>query len=434
MPSGNRHSESKRKLFRAITTRISQHNQSLFLDKDDNKDLNTIPNNTQNRLQEHQEQPHLQQQETSYPHSLNDIQSFQNFKHPPVTQDTDSQNNFSYLESVKKAPIKKRQSSKRNIRDKETPQSTLKVRHNNTSSRNTLSTSINNNSDNQKNNISNTSINSPAVESITSVENLSSSKTDSLFIDNNTKDDIDEYDYKTFSTNHPLRLSKVKAFEQAEMTIKRIFSIKNFDNQDSICNLNESKNDESDLSDIIILIPGMSKEETKNMLNSTSSEPIITENTYPKYGWNNQTPHKPSGKILPTKVSERLHYMQSKLKPLSKQELVVNKLENSKLPSVFQNTKSFLKELDPQELEFWELMNTEYDTELRETEIAYRKFQNLSNTLVDKETLRQVYQSIKQAKKKGSHITSVESTFSGAIQKKIKEEFEKEDTFTLNTS
>lgn len=290
----------------------------------------------------------------------------------PITQGSDS-TSYSYLESIKKAPTKKKHSHISNNNEIKTPTLTLKVRNNKV--RNVLINSnnvTNNTNNNVNNNITNkkndsiVDINacSPVTETSVNSEMSFLNKTDSLIINNNSNDDINEYDYKTFSSNHPIRFSKVKAFEQAEMTSKMFFSKfgDTDDDDDDAADDDDdddanSKNTHKD-KEIVIQIPQLSKEETKSLL-----------------GYENSNINNSSSTT--TTAEKRIYLMKNAMKPITKEQLIQKKLKNSDLPKTFGNSGEFLVHLEPDELELWELMNDEFETSLKELQRDYR--QDLAN-------------------------------------------------------
>ncbi|KAG0675708.1 hypothetical protein C6P42_001560, partial [Pichia californica] len=177
MAGGRQHLESKRKLFRAIATRISHHNHiSAVADKEDFKDdkdkekefdesrdskditaahspyndstnINTNSNiNNSNSTNPNVSCTHagnveLQQQQQQQQQQLHE--DYRQHVSLPVTQGSE-QTNFSYLESVKKAPTKKRP-----ICTRSTPNNNLKI--NNTNNMKIRGVISNNNIDNDNN-------------------------------------------------------------------------------------------------------------------------------------------------------------------------------------------------------------------------------------------------------------------------------------------
>lgn len=74
------------------------------------------------------------------------------------------------------------------------------------------------------------------------------------------KANIEDYDYTTFSSNHRLRTSKIKALEQAEVTTSLFF---NFELNDGI----EELLNEEDSDDVLICLPGLDKQSTRMAIN-----------------------------------------------------------------------------------------------------------------------------------------------------------------------
>ncbi|GME90030.1 unnamed protein product [[Candida] boidinii] len=97
------------------------------------------------------------------------------------------------------------------------------------------SINITNNNNNNDNNDENITINNNQDQEI------SSERTDRLIIRKNNELDQLDYNYRIFSTKHPLRLSKIKAFEQAEAATRAFFrSQYTFDDDDSFVYASDS--------------------------------------------------------------------------------------------------------------------------------------------------------------------------------------------------
>lgn len=413
MPRMSQRSESKRKLFHSITSRMSHshfhHNRDDS--KDDIKETSHSPyndstntyngatinnndnNNNNNNNNGNNTSNTYPQEELTYSTYLKQ----HNASSLPITQGSDN-TSFSYLDSIKKAPTKKRHSQPPTNNEIKTPTLNLKVRNNKI--RNILSNSSNiinntnhnthsNTSDKKKDHILNYNACSPVAETSENSDISFLSKTDSLIINNNTNDDINEYDYKTFSSNHPIRFSKVKAFEQAEMTSKMYFS-KFIDDGDDHDHKGNSQNDE-----IIIQIPQLAKNETKSLL-----------------GYENPDMNNPSGI---TTVERRIYLMKNALKPATKEQLIQKKLRNSDLPQTFSNSGAFLDHLEPEELDLWELMNDEFETSLKELQRDYRQELVNQHTLADKQQ------------------QNFDPKFlSALVCRRVKEVLQEEDKFVLN--
>ncbi|KXI72314.1 UNVERIFIED_CONTAM: hypothetical protein ACS92_07700 [Bacillus cereus] len=71
--------------------------------------------------------------------------------------------------------------------------------------------------------------------------------------------DMDQYDYKTFSTKHPLRLSKRRAFEQAEMAHKMYFA--------------KDEELEHKKTGMLVQVPGLSPRESRELSAEAGLEP-----------------------------------------------------------------------------------------------------------------------------------------------------------------
>lgn len=463
MPSGRQRSESKRKLFRAITTRISHHNHASSLDKDDCKDerderevahspyndstninVNTAAGSVNNGGSTHlhgADSPQTCGHEEFFNHNNNNNSRQPNLSVTvpvPITQGSD-QTHYSYAESVKKAPTKKRSLPIRS--EIITPTSNLKIKNNNNKIRSVLpNTSHANNGTTPDS--SKLEACSPATETSANTDMSFMSKTDSLIINSENKGDMNEYDYKTFSTRHPLRFSKVKAFEQAELTTRMYFS--KFQAEEVQVGSNGRSGNASighpahdgdasvngDINnDIIIQIPEMSKEETGAMLGHDTVETKITD------GGSNKLKQQFNGSFAQNSVEQRIFLMKNALKPLSKEEIVSNKLQQSKLPDIFQNTGEFLKEMDPQEIEFWELMNEEFENDLRDLYMEYQSEQQRSRSLVDEATVQAFFERVRSNRRLGRRRhPGVERSLGALICQRVKKEFREEDQFTLNTN
>ncbi|KAG0673917.1 Fimbrin, actin-bundling protein, partial [Pichia californica] len=283
---------------------------------------------------------------------------------------------------------------------------------------------------------------SPVTETSANNDMSFLSKTDSMIINTDSKVDINEYDYKTFSTKHPLRFSKVKAFEQAELTAKICFSsiynekkdTRRVDNINKINNgfsNNYNNNNNSNKivnksDDIIIQIPGMSIADTDIMLGYESVENKITENAIRRNSqrginknFDGQTP-----------TERRILMMKNALKPITKEDVINSRLEQSKLPNIFQNTGEFLRQLDPQELEFWELMNEEFENDMQDLALEYRTDNGRKNSLVDKDTIKTFLDRVKNNRRNnGRKYPGIEKALGSIICQRVKEDMDEEDVF-----
>ena len=481
MTGGRQRSESKRKLFRAITTRISHHNHVPSLDKDDCKDerdereVAHSPYNDSTNINANHTSGVINNVSPAHVHSTDSPQVFAHthdefYNHNskqqtgsvpisgslpvPVTQGSD-QTHYSYVESVKKAPTKKRSLASRT--EMITPTSNLKMKNNNNKIRSVLSNTganalSSNNNGNKNNNSSKRTPDSSKLDACSPVTETSAntdisflSKTDSMIINSDNKVDMNEYDYKTFSTRHPLRFSKVKAFEQAELTTKMYFSkyqeedVRQYDSDqaermamDHHYNSNEGSNSNGSSnanSEIIMQIPEMSKEETSAMLGHDTVETKIVESS------SNRLKQQFGGSFMQNPVEQRIFLMKNALKPLSKEEIVSNKLHQSKLPDIFQNTGQFLREMDPQEIEFWELMNQEFESDLQDLQVEYKGDQERCRRLVDEATVQTFFERVKSNRRLGRRRhPGVERSLGALICQRVKDEFREEDHFTLNTN
>lgn len=500
MPGGRQRSDSKRKLFRAITTRISHHNHVPLLDKDDCKDerddrevAHSPYNDSTNINANHAPgvinnvspaQMHGTDSQQTFTHTHDEFHNHNGKQQTgsipisgslpvPMTQGSD-QTHYSYIESVKKAPVKKKSLPSR--AEMITPTSSLKTKNSNNKLRSILSNTgsnatknnnNNNGSGNNKNNNNNSSKRtpdsskldgcSPVTENSANTDISFLSKTDSMILNSDNKGDMNEYDYKTFSTRHPLRFSKVKAFEQAELTTKMYFSkyqeedvgqhgsdqgkrlrmecqtSSNSNINNNNYNNNSESNNNSGNSDsnceIIVQIPEMSRRETSAMLGHDTVETKIAENG------SNRLKQQFGGGFMQNPVEQRLFLMKNALKPLSKEEIVCSKLNQSKLPDIFQNTGQFLKEMDPQEIEFWELMNEEFENDLQDLQVEYKGDQQRCRRLVDEATVQTFFERVKSNRRLGRRRhPGVERSLGALICQRVKDEFREEDHFTLNTN
>jgi hypothetical protein len=443
MSGRNRRLEGKRKLFHAITSRIVHHKTDSREDmreeiKEEVKDNNihspyndsTNTNINVNTLNYGYEYINNNGNHNNQQHDETQLEIKQPNTTLPVTQGSDN-TNFSYLESIKRAPNKKKQGYRSS--EMKTPTLNLKMRNkeirnalsNNNNHLNTNTITNNNNLGNNRNNQINDALDyngcSPVTEMSANSEMSFVSKTDSLLINNQTNnDDINEYDYKMFSSNHPIRFSKVKAFEQGEMTTKMYFSKfyehneidvrhgKNNNNFQAIKEIND---------EIVVQIPQLSEEETRSLLGYKTEEKLNNNI--------NQSVPKNS-------VERRIFLMKNALKPISKEQLVLNKLKESDLPQIFHNTGEFLKTLEPEELEFWELMNDEFENGLQELQSAHRREQENHRHLVDSDTVQAISCAAKRTHDAGKESQNVDGALSGLVRKRIKEVLQEEDQFQLS--
>lgn len=476
MPTGKPRSEGRRRLFRAIATRISHHREDRKEEEGETTNIATqSPYNDSTNINVNTSTGVLPANSIDQALFQDDgsRQSMIASKIPsaPVTQGSD-QSQYSYLESMKRAPIKKKQVTG-NRSEVITPTSNIKTKHSNGNINN-----INNNNNNNNNNNSNSNINyksrgvlSNSTNTVTNnintnnacgahstcfntssnnnnnnnrnipdslnMDNYSSltetsantdvsfmSKSDNFIINNQSKGDyINEYDYKTFSTQHPLRFSKVKAFEQAEMTAKMHFS--KYDMNSSTDNGNGRMKwavSEAVDSDIIIQIPGMSREETNIMLGHNSSESRISDRNI-----NYNATYNAS-----SNVEERLRLMKKGLKPITKEEMILNKLDQSKLKDVFQNSGEFLKEMDLQELELWELMSEEFEEELSLQRVQYKRDEMREGQLVDDADVSHFVQSVNRNRRLRERVSIPEDGwFTKQVCQSVKDCFQLEEDFKL---
>lgn len=465
--------DGKRKLFRSITSRISHHNhaagQERVVSKDDIKDTSNIHNYERPHLTAHSsvssqvggqqyhqmdkdhhahngEEPqlphahscHQQQHDT---HRASNAQAV-----PPATKDGDS-SNLSCMEGVKRAPGKMVCASERS--DSTTPTSKFKVR---SSGRVGNETSSRRSRDNMKAHASNpapyenmeSTALSPSTETSVGSEFSFMNKSESLVIHEDNKFKINEYDYKTFSTKHPLRLSKVKAFEQAEMTTKRYFSKYGSNTNSSTSHYSSHRTSGSSKvafsgvtkvarkrqnCDIIIQIPEMSETETGAMLETNTVEERILDRGK---GNKNNSSYGNEGKLGYNSVEARMNMMKNVLRPLSREEIISNRLETSRVARVFQNTHEFLTKLEPQEIELLELMNDEFENGMSELQRDYRQEQKAKHTLVDYDVRQAARERMANNKGRANRAGGVSDVLSSIIRKRIKQDLLEEETFALN--
>lgn len=222
-------------------------------------------------------------------------------------------------------------------------------------------------------NIANTTASTIAAEDMPTRDNLGSAG-------------INPYDYKTFS-DHPLRLSKIRALEQSEMTYRMFFQRFNDDlnnNSEGVSTCNNTgpwgkttrwsmkwphnnygdhQNDyieEEPVAEepqIIVQIPNMSIEETKRITN-----PDIYGTSFKL---SSRQQHDSSGRENVALDRKSNIVKRNAFKPMSKSELASTKLANSKLPFIFQNTNDFLKTLSFEELEFVQVLNESFEQEMK---------------------------------------------------------------------
>ncbi|ODV87660.1 hypothetical protein CANARDRAFT_20398 [[Candida] arabinofermentans NRRL YB-2248] len=222
--------------------------------------------------------------------------------------------------------------------------------------------------------------------------------TDKLII-RKDESDLNEYDYKTFSTSHPLRVSKVKAFEQSEMTTRLYFSKDDDFNEDDDVTIKSkatsksnnhyfkksrpSSTDNKERDDIVIQVPGMSRRETRAMFQNSNlmNDPSIDidmdfnrdlsdddeeyEEDFDK--GSNSTKGDPF-----MSAEKRMKIMKNALRPVSEDQILAKRLKNSELSTVFLNTSEFLTYMDPQELEYWELLNESFEKDMERAQSEAR--------------------------------------------------------------
>lgn len=448
MTAGKHKSESKRKLFHAITSRIphfnytTQHQSNLEHSNsedvsnsitaalnnktDTNSDLNVNSGEQRQNIQtgvgllgkqsnltlnigilhQHQAQNYQQQSQLSTSLIGDSIGSISKDNVTnPVTQGSDN-SNFSYLESVKKAPSKKkyRNSSRP---DAITPTYTFKNK----------APEIRGDSGT----IGNLKFGFSPAESSANSEVSFTGKTDSLIINDSFKGDMNEYDYRTFGTKHPFRLSKVRAFEQSELTTKSYFSITK----------NKTPSRQVNKENIVLQIPNLSQEATRQLLSYETVENRVSENTSYK---RRNVASTEATKLPLSGVERRIYMMKNALAPLSSEELILNKLQASQLSQVFQRNGDFLQNLNQDEIEYWEVMNEEFEEGMQNLRKKHYRDACELNSLIDSETLHAIKSAMKYRTNKGPRKRELGDTLSTLVRKRVKETLDEERSSVLNTN
>ena len=459
--------EGKRKMFRAITSRISHYNHTDRVDmnvEDNNDDTVDVDSHDVSAGMEHKislathtdsgptpAKTQTQKQTHSHTHTLNqqdmnmDIQhhsKVQNSKQAnhatslPVTQGSEVTNynntSFSYLESLKKAPSKKRSYFDPN--DSTSPStnqhgSNAKIRAGISikSKKSSDGTLYSNHSERHQmpksGTISGVGNESPSTETSLSTDMSFMNKSNSVILNHETVSDMNEYDYKTFSTNHPLMFSKVKAFEQSEMMTKQYFSKFKLENNTKDEEfISKKKNSVKHVDkEIILQIPGISDDEARALLG------------YKFRDDNYQDTDLKRSELPKTPVEKRLYIMKNKLRQISPDELKINKLQSSKLSKSFQNTSEFLKSLEMEEIELWESMDDEFDSNLVQMQREYREGLEQSRQLVDEDTLKSVSNIMRRNKQLNKRTTALENSVSVLLRKRVKDLLQDDSQFILNT-
>ena len=130
-------------------------------------------------------------------------------------------------------------------------------------------------------------------------------------------------------------------------------------------------------------------------------------------------------------AERRILMMKKALKPMSQDDIAYVRLKNSELPNVFQNSSEFLTNLEPQEIEFWELMNKEFEEEMEALREEFSYKMEERSALVDES----IIQLLKQTR--GSYSTldrgkvCLDSEIGQVIQKRVKGIFHEEEMFRL---
>lgn len=233
--------------------------------------------------------------------------------------------------------------------------------------------------------------------------NTTGSTEEMIIRDNLGSAGITSYDYKTFSTGHPLRMSKIKAFEQSELTHRLFF--RKFDVDDVL------DGEASECEDIIVQIPNLSREETKRLVDG--------QPTFSATG---------SGVNKIGSLDRRLNLMKNAFKPVSKTELAVNKLQNLKLPNVFQNSPDFLKSSSIEDLETLQILNDEFEQEMKDLSVDIVNESKRKNCLsISNGVFTLVDAPFDQLYEPSAWRTNLGMVLSHDVRKRIKEELSNED-------
>ncbi len=193
---------------------------------------------------------------------------------------------------------------------------------------------------------------------------------------------------------------------------------------------------------IISRIPGVSKEELMDLLNqSTSSNrdfDAVMDVDMGYDGTNNELKVYDDDsyqvKDDPFSASDRrLKIMKNALRPVSQEQLVSMKLDSSELINVFQDSFQFLKDLDLQELQYWELLNEEFDKGMQALE-AERRSKVGTNSLIqgDADQYRELGSLDTPRELLYKSMTTKQSAFiSDNLRKRVKQEIN-DQGFELN--
>lgn len=194
---------------------------------------------------------------------------------------------------------------------------------------------------------------SPASEPVETTDsmagNVSTLSNDSvhaakLFIQNNMDDSdlADEYDYKVFSTQKPMRMSKIRALEQAETTCSVFFSCKARSSDGTM--LQEPVFEDGEAVDSWACVPGLTGTETVKLLgdasrlNSVASKDLFSHVVDEEEEFHNSPTHEAA--------KERVHRLG--------------------LERVFQTNGDFLYEKNMDELDELARANMELEASLQE--------------------------------------------------------------------
>ncbi|OUM52468.1 hypothetical protein BVG19_g1662 [[Candida] boidinii] len=273
-------------------------------------------------------------------------------------------------------------------------------------------------------------------------QEISSERTDRLIIRKNNELDSIDYNYRIFSTNHPLRLSKIKAFEQAEAATRAFFrSQYTFDDDDSFVYASDSnsnfydyayqddeEDDEEDDDDdeevyldeqsnrnslidkrlkqkrernqnqtqrkfihdtisnnddnFIIQIPGLTKKETAEIFSSNNNQnnTINSQSNY-EITENNNIDEFNFKLSSPEKRLRIMNNAFTKKKncDLFTEKILSKRVEDLKLDRIFQANPSFLNELNLREIEYWSNMNEEFEKEMNEAKLNLNNNKKINN-------------------------------------------------------
>ncbi|TID29650.1 hypothetical protein CANINC_001769 [Pichia inconspicua] len=421
MVSKKHHSDGKRRLFHAITSKIPHYMPTMQtkLDTDSSKigesdhfetkadldqkklfsikdhDYETCPKaDTGKEINMHlnfEVLPQNSNRNIDTPLKEDKVLTSYRANSNPITQGSGT-GNFSYIESVRRAPSK-RHNNYPSGSNAITP--TYPFRSNATILVNTESKGI-------------SKFGFSPAESSANSDVSFAAKTDSMILNESFKGDINEYDYETFRTKHPLRLSKVKAFEQSELTSKSLFSV-----IESKLRINQLTEDE-----IVLQIPNVSIDDTRKLLSDETVEDRICERRANK----GRIKKVPFDQPQLNGVDKRLYMMNNVLSSLTNEEIVSRKLEKSGLPTIFQQNGEFLKHLDSEEVNIWNSMNAEFELTMKQQREEYLFHMHERESLIDNETLHVLKCAMKHRKKEQFQDKNLEQTLSTRICKRLRDD------------